>query len=258
MNTTTIVLALAAVVAISILAIVVSQLREKAKIQRMRKIAALEDAYKRAQLLFTEIPGQYLTTDIKLLLLHRMESACKGLITLKSEKPVADWLADAQQLMQKVSAAEDKRPPTRINSPETSNQVRELLKNLFALIETMHKAGQIDKPSAKKHLRYVLFLVHKTNSDLHVFQAREHIKQNDVRKAIHEYHLASTEIGKSKDNPLAAKAVKSLRIRIKELETLMRESQPSKAKDEEQSRLDKEWDTFVDDDSWKKKTDYDD
>lgn len=258
MNTTTIVLALAGIVAISILAIVTSQLREKAKIQRLRKIATLEDAYRRAQSLLTEIPGQYLTTDLKLLLLQRMEAACKGLIPLKSEKPVAEWLADAQQLKQKVSKGEDKRAPTRIDSPEKSNQVKERLKNLFALIETMHKSGLVDKASAKKNLKYVLFLVHKTHADLHIFQAREYIKQNAIRKAIHEYHLASTEMGKSKDNPLAAKAVKSLRIRIKELEALANEAQTSNAGNAEQNRLDKEWDTFLEDDTWKKKADYDD
>ncbi|WP_375177169.1 hypothetical protein [Marinobacter mobilis] len=258
MNTTTIVLALAGIVAISIVAIVASQLREKARIQRMRKIATLEDTYRRAQSLLTELPGQYLTTDIKLLLLQRMETACKSLVSLKSEKPVAEWLADTQQLKQKVSKGEDKRPPTRIDSPEKSNQVKELLKNLFALIETMHKSGQTDKASAKKNLRYVLFLVHKTHADLHIFQAREHMKHNAIRKAIHEYHLASTEMGKSKDNPLAAKAVKSLRIRIKELEAMANEAQAAKAGDAEQNRLDKEWDTFLEDDSWKKKADYDD
>lgn len=257
MDTTTIVLLLAGIVAVSIVAIVISQLRERARIERVRKMTALEDSFRRAHTLLNGLPGQYLTNDLKLLLLQRMESACQDLVPLKSDKPVADWLNETLQLQQKVKANEDKRSPVKIDSPEKSNQVKELLQNLFKLIEGMHKSRQIDSAAAKKNLKYVLFLVHKTHADLHIFQAREHIRQNAIRKAIHEYHLASTEMGKSKDNPLAAKVIKSLRTRIKELEAMANEGK-SKQSNEEQSRLDKEWDTFLEDDSWKKKADYDD
>ena len=127
---------------------------------------------------------------------------------------------------------------------------------MFKLIEAMHKAGRIDSATAKKNLKYVLFLVHKTHADLHVFQARDFIRQNQIRKAIHAYHLASTEMGKSRDNPLAMKAVKSFRTRIKELEEMSTEG---KMNEESHSKLDKEWDNFLQDDgTWKKKADYDD
>lgn len=257
MDTTTIVLLLAGIVAISIVAIVISQLRERARIERVRKMTALEDSYRRAHTLFNELPGQYLNNDLKLLLLQKMESACQSLTQLKSDKPVGQWLEEAQQLKQKVKANDDTRPPIKIDSPEKSNQVKDLLQNLFKLVEGMHKAGQIDSATAKKNLKYVLFLVHKTHADLHIFQAREYIRQNAIRKAVHEYHLASTEMGKSKDNPLAAKVIKSIRTRIKELESMANEGKPRQA-NEEQHRLDKEWDTFLEDDSWKKKADYDD
>ena len=75
MDTTTIVLLLAAIVTVSIVIIVLSQMRERARIERARKITAQEDAYNRANRLLTEIPGQYLTADLKLLLIKRIEEA---------------------------------------------------------------------------------------------------------------------------------------------------------------------------------------
>lgn len=257
MDTTTIVIVLAGVVALSIVAIVISQMRERARIERARRMTTLEDSYKRANGLFHELPGQYLTKELKLLLVDRMESACKQLAALKSEKPIKEWLQELEQLKPKIQSDQDKRPPVKIDSPDKSRQIREQLKDLFKLIETMHKAGQVDGKIAKKQLKYVLFLVHKTHADLHIFRAREYIRQNELRKAIHEYHMASTEMGKSKDNPLAAKVIKSLRTRIKELESMATEGQ-AKQSTEEQHRLDKEWDSFLDDDSWKKRADYDD
>lgn len=106
-------------------------------------------------------------------------------------------------------------------------------------------------------MKFVLFLVHKTHADLHVFQARDYVKQNEIRKAIHAYHLASTEMGKSRDNPMAMKAVKSFRTRIKELEAL-KDGEPHTKAAEGQSKLDREWDTFLHDEEWRKKADYDD
>ncbi len=252
-----IVLLLAAIVFISIVIIVASQMRERARIERARKITALEDNYNRASRLFSEIPGQYLTTDLKLLLVKRMEETCKELQALKSGQPVNDWLNAARQLEKKIRDHEDQRPPIKIDSPEKSSYVKELLQNLFKMIEGMHKAGKIDNATAKKNLKFVLFLVHKTHADLHVFQARDYVKQNQIRKAIHAYHLASTEMGKSRDNPMAMKAVKSFRTRIKELEA-MNDGEKQDNTAEGQSRLDREWDTFLHDDEWRKKADYDD
>ncbi|WP_203300544.1 hypothetical protein [Marinobacter sediminum] len=256
MDTTTIVIILAAVVAVSIFLIVLSQMREKARIERARKITKQQDAYNRANRLLSEIPGQYLTSDLKLLLIKRMEEACTQLAGLKSDLPVKKWQEAAQQLKEQIQAKQDTRSPVKIDTPEKATYVKELLQNLFKMIEDMHKSGRLDAATAKKNLKFVLFLVHKTHADLHMFQARDYVRQNEIRKAIHAYHLASTEMGKSRDNPLAMKAVKSFRIRIKELEALIVEGKDT-AHTESQAKLDREWDTFLHDEEWKKKADYD-
>lgn len=251
-----IMLLLAAIVTVSIALIVTSQMRERARIERARKTTAAEDAYKRANRLLTELPGQYLTNDLKLLLLRNMENACRTLVALKADSPVSAWQSSIAELRQKVENNDDQRPPVKIDSPDKSNYVQELLQNLFRMIESMHKSRQIDAQTAKKNLKFVLFLVHKTHADLHVFRAREYVRQNQIRKAIHSYHLASTEIGKSKDNPMALKAVKSFRTRIKELEAMEKNGSGQPA-DQSGSKLDRDWDTFLHDDGWQKKADYD-
>ena len=249
-----IVLLLIAIVGVSLTIIFVSQMREKARIERVRRMTALEDSFNLANRLLSELPGQYLTDELKLLLLKRMEDACNGLLTLKSDQPVSKWLEGVRQTRQQIKDNNDKRPAVKIDSPDKANYIKKLLQNLFAMIEAMHKAGRIDGASAKKNLKHVLFLVHKTHADLFVFQARDHLKKNELRKAIHAYHLASTEMGKSSDNPLAMKAVKSFRTRIKELEAQIADGNL----EESDSKLDKEWDNFLqEDESWKKKADYD-
>lgn len=257
MNTITIVLLLLTVVVISIIIVVVSQMRERARIERARRVAALEDAYNRAYRIYDELPGQYLTRDVKLLLLRRMEEACEGLRQENTELPVKEWLATARQNKQKVMDGTDEHPKIIIDSPEKSNYVKELLQNLFKLIEFLHKSGKINASTAKANLRHVLFTIHKTHADLFVFQARDHVKQNELRKAIHAYHLAASEMAKSRGNDMAAKAVAAFKARIHELEQELSSGDRSLST-EQQTKLDKQWDTFLHDDSWKKKADYDD
>jgi len=256
MDTTTVVLLLTGIVIVSLIIVVISQMRERARIERARRITAQEDAYNRAHRLLTEIPGQYLTPDLKLLILKHMEEACEQLRALGSNLPVAQWLESVTQTKKAVMENRDKRSSIHIDSPEKASYVRELLQNLFRMIESMYKAGSINAATAGKNLKHVLFLVHKTQADLHVFQARDYIRQKQIRKAIHAYHLASTEMGKSRDNPLALRAVKAFRTRIQELENMHREGRDSHS--EFQSKLDREWDKFLQDDDWKKKADYDD
>jgi hypothetical protein len=258
MDTTMIMLLLAAIVTASIVVVVSSQMRERARIERVRKMTALEDRYKRASRLLSELPGQFLTTDLKLLLIYNMEESCRELVALKSGSSyIAAWQTAVAELRQKVENNDDQRPTVNIDSADRSNYVQELLQNLFRMIEGLHKTGQIDGPTAKKNLRFVLFLVNKTHADLHVFQARDHLQQNQTRKAIHAYYLASTEMGKSKDNPMALKAVKDFRTRIKELEA-MEKAGTQEQPEEGVSKLDREWDTFGQNDGWRKKADYDD
>jgi hypothetical protein len=64
-------------------------------------------------------------------------------------------------------------------------------------------------------------------------------------------------MGKSKDNPMALRAVKSFRTRIKELEVMEKDG-AEHSPEEGGSELDREWDTFLHDDEWRKKADYDD
>ena len=256
MSTSTLVLLLVAVIVVAVIVVSITHLREKARIQRVHRIAALEQAYKLANRLLTELPGQYLSTDLALLLIKQMEHCCNGIATLKTSLPIDKWRDALTDLKQQVRSGEFKPAPARIDSPQKAATVKELLQNLFKLLEVMHKAGRIDAVTAKKNLKNVLFLSHKTHTDLYVSQARDYVRQNEIRKAIHAYHLASTEMGQVADNPLAKKVVKSFRTRIKELEALTGQEDRSAGLEAHQKQ-DKEWDSFLEDDSWKKKANYD-
>lgn len=257
MDTTTIVIFFAVIVLLSIAAIVIVQAREKAKIERARRAKALEDSYRLTQRLLDELPPQYLTRDLKSIMLMRAEEVCRELGGMKSDLPIQKWASEIQTRRQRMEDGADESSPQRIDTPARAADVKAMLHSLFKIIEGMQKRNRLESGLARKNLKLVLFLVHKTQADYHVSQAREMIRQNQLRKAIHAYHLASTELGKVKDNPMALKAIKSFRTRIKELESMVIDD-GKQTKDEEKQRLNKEWDSFLHEEEWKKKADYDD
>lgn len=256
MDTTTIVIFFAVIVLVSIAIIVISQFREKAKIERARTVKALEDSYHLTQRLLSELPPQYLSRDLKTVILIRAEDVCRELQALKTSLPVSDWQNQIKAHRQRIEDGADEKSPQRIDTPQRCSDVKQLLQSLFKMIERQQKKGRLEKSLARKLMSLVLFLIHKTQADMLISQARDLIRNNQLRKAIHCYHLASTELGKIKDHPMAIKSIKSYRTRIKELEATLAGSAPQKS-DEEQQRLDKEWDTFAQEDEWKKKADYD-
>lgn len=256
MDTTVILILLSGVVLISMTIVIISQMREKARIEQARRTASLEDAYNRARRCYDELPGQYLNQDLKLLLLQRMEEVARMLEQSQTGLPVQDWLAELQTEKQAVVDGTDKQPELKVDSTEKANYIKELLQVLFRLVENLHNSNKLSTGDARTHLQHILFLIHKTHADLQVFQAREWIRQNQLRKAIHCYHLAATEMNKSRDNPLAQKAADSFRRQVQALEEQLASGEHSQAPDSH-SKLDREWDEFLSDDSWKKKADYD-
>ncbi len=256
MNTVTIVLLLLAVIVISIAIVVFSQMRERARIEKARRLAGLEDSYNLAYRIYDELPGQYLTRDLKLILLRRMETLCQQLLQEGTRLPVSEWLTTVNENKQKVIDGTDKHPQVVIDSPEQSSHVKELLQSLFKLIESLHKSGNIDSAAARENLHQVLFTIRKTHADLFVFQARDHVRKGELRKAIHAYNMAASEMNKIHGHEMAARAVASFNERIRELEEEMASGHNALTEDQ-QRRLDKEWDTFLHGDDWKKKADYD-
>lgn len=257
MTTTTIVIVLAAIVLVSICIIVATQLREKARIEKARKIKALEDSFQLTQRLLDELPPQYLTDELTQVILGRADGICHQAKSLGSTLPVAKWQSAISSRRQAIVDGTHKGTTVRIESPGQAGEIKQLLQTLFRMIEGMQRSGALQNQAAKKNLKLTLFLINRTRADLHTHEARDLARQNETRKAIHCYHLASAEMGKSQDNPLAAKAIKTYRTRIQELENQLEENTP-KADTEEKSSLDKEWDEFLeDDDDWKKKADYD-
>ncbi len=259
MSTLNIIIVCVVLIVVSILLIFLSQAREKARLERMRRITALEDAHSRMLRMLDELPPQCLTQELRLLLVDRAIEICGELGSMNTRLDVESMLAADQQRRQQIIGGQT-ASPTPIDSADKATNARALLETLFRFVETRHKIGALDSGRARQYLREILFQVHRVKAEYLVFQAREQERRNEARKAIHFLNLACSELAKSKENPVAQRAIATYRQKIQQLEeTASGGKKPKKVGASADEKITREWNDFMEEEEgWKKKADYDD
>ena len=260
MNATTLIILFAVAVAGAVLLLILSQGKEKARLEVARKVTALEDEYRRCYRLLTEIPERYITRDISLMLLDRMEGACQQLQQLKNDLPVDQWLAEISVKRETLAKPAEPSGNGAVTNPEQANIVREHLKSLYRLIENLASQKQLPGASAKQLMARVVYLGHQIQADIHVAKAQELIRNQQYQRAGQFYKLAIAELKPYGNTPEAAAVISRLEARLQEMDALIAQSNGAKSENaDDASKLDEQWDSFLKkDDDWKKKADYDD
>jgi len=261
MSTLNIIIVCVILIVVSILLIFLSQSREKARLERMRRITALEDAHSRMLRILDELPPQCLTKELRLLLIDRAIDICGELGSINTRLDVESMLAADQQRRHQIMGEQSAdQAPAAIDTAEKATNARALLESLFRFVENRHKIGALDSGRARQYLREILFQVYRVKADYLVFQAREQERRNEPRKAIHFLNLACTEMAKSKDNPAAQRAIAAYRKKIQQLEEIASGGKSTrKVVSATEQKIDREWNDFMEEEEgWKKKADYDD
>lgn len=261
MSVTAITIIIILIILASIAALFISQAREKARIEKVRKANLLQDRYRRVQRLLNEIPPQYLNKELRVMILERGIETLKELAPFKLDTSIPSKLAADEQKLKEIQESNEKPKSVAIKDEAAAKEVRKLLELLYRFIERQRASKKLDKASSNKYLTYINYLISKSKADFYVDRAKQSNANGKIRVAIHNYHNAVSEMMRIKENPLAVKAINNYRAQIKQLEAAASEGseKPQTEKPAEQETLNKEWDSFLDkEDKWKKKNAYDD
>lgn len=262
MTVTAIIIILIALALLGIALLVISHMREKARIERMRRVKTLEDSHSLLRRFIDELPPSYLDKTLKRLILERALEVSTQLRSIGAPGDV-DGRIEADQAALSALESGDPAGPGEVpmNDQTRVKEVRNLLQMLFRFVERQKAAGRLTSDVAREELRTILFLVHNVYAELMVYQAQEYYQSQKYRRAIHCYHLAASELEKSKDHPKAVELVRKYRDRIKELNRLASGGEDEKKQEKKQavpSSVNREWEEFVqEEEAWKKKADYD-
>jgi hypothetical protein len=260
MTVTAITFTIIGLILASIAAIYFVQSREKARINKIRQINSLQDGYRRMQKLLNELPPQYLSRDLRILVLQRSIETLKLLVSQDSNPAINKNLETDQDLLKQLQDQNYKLKPVAVRDENHAKEIRLLLEILFRFVESQQKRGRLSGAAAKKHLLDIKYLIEKSKADNSVTLARRLEGQGKFRLAIHNYHNAISVLkAHISHSPQAAEEVAALKAKIKALEKAAEDEKQSASASEKSSETSDEWDSFLKpDDTWKKKNTYDD
>ncbi len=260
MSATTITIAIFGAICLAIGLIYFAQARERARVERVRKISSLSERYRRLQSLMNDLPPQYLSNELRLLVAERSIETLQELMQLKNDSNLSSQLKSDQEMLAQLRSSNVKFPPKQVRDENEAKNVRKLLQTLFKFVQLQAKRGTIQVAHAKQYLEQINLYNCQSKADMLVAAAERANKAGKPRVAIHNYHSAIAAYKPVANNPAAANAIEGFKQRITALDEIADEHN-RRVKEQAQAKMDgnKEWDSYLqEDDTWKKKNQYDD
>jgi hypothetical protein len=238
--------------------IYLSQMRERARIEKIRKTNALTERHNRMQLLLHELPPQYLNNELRIMVTERSIETINELSVLKGDEKLKQQLSQEQDFLKQLREKKPKFKPVVVQNEAKAKDVRILLESLSRFVQNQNKRKRLDATNTKKYINHIDFSISQSKADLFTARAKAAIKGGKPRVGIHNYHNAIDAFKNLTNNPQASKAVAQFKAQIKELEQSADQQKGTQGNSAESAGENKEWDSFLknDDDDWHKKNDY--
>lgn len=234
----------------------ISHSLERTRLERARLVADLSARLKYCETVNTQLPGQFMTAELKTQLINIEIALLEQLLRAdhKNEKAKRHLESAKQQIAQGEPAIAN--PPATIASEAKAKEIRILLEHLHKLLSQAHKDGMLDKTAMQ--FWSIQIRQHLTTTALEMFQAlaKQGMQQGKPRIAKLQYERAIAYLQKH-NNPLYAKHMERYKQLVVETEqTIIRSELAAGANTSELSSGLKELEQ--EDEAWKKKAVYDD
>jgi hypothetical protein len=258
MSGTTITFAIFGALCVFIGLIYLSQMRERARIEKIRKTHVLTERHNRMQLLLNDLPPQYLNNELRVMITERSIETITELSTLKNDDRLRQQKSQEQEILTKLRENKLKFKPVAVQNEAKAKDVRVLLESLSRFVQNLNKRKRLDANSTKKYLSHIDFSIGQSKADLFTARAEAANKAGKPRVAIHNYHNAIDAFKTLSNNPQATKTIALYKSQIKSLEQAADQQKGTQDAKPAAEGGNAEWDSFLnkDEDKWQKKNDY--
>lgn len=234
----------------------VSQSLERARLERARHVAELNARIRYCAALSGELPGQFMTVELKSLLLTIEEHLLTQL--LKLDRKNAKAQSQLSLVRQHLSTGDLSigNTPVLINNETLARDVRLQLENLHKLLAQAHKDGLLDSATLQQWVARIRQHVVTSTMEMFHAMAADAMQQGKPRVAKLQYERAVAFLQKQND-PACAELLVQMKGRLSEAEqaALRTEQNGDPSNSELIAGLDA---LKEDDEAWKKRSVYDD
>lgn len=260
MNSTTTVIAVLIIAVFSaiIIAMMVSQARHKALEAKNHRSRTLAMQKKRLNNLLRSLPPSYLSTELRDFLYQAILQNLKSQAALLPEKNelINDEIADLAAERERVKTHPIKGQTTLLSADQTS-VYRGLLKSLYQFVRGNYQTGRLNKAHAEKMLKQIDVKLDETAVEFFDLSAKSFLNQDKFREAKNAYQKALSTIDESKHQEQFQQQYLVIRNSLEKLIENWRSSREDFSKKNAAKLADQVGDMVTDEDSWKKKQNYD-
>lgn len=236
------------------------QLKEQARIERLRKAALLHNQLRQERRFLDELPAQYQPKDMRLWLYTRIIATCDELLKIQPEEPLSRRRRFLHEEMVQFQSSKEKRRAKPVIDDVQILELKRLFESFTSYILNCKADKKIDHESAERFESLLHLYKYKVNADYHAYLARQFFLTHKMDEAIAEYHEAIAQLKPIHEQPEAAESITKyeeiiqeieddLELQRKEAEAALENQEDAEAEEE----LDEEWQKFMSDGEFERK-----
>ena len=234
------------------------QLKEQARLEKLRKVAALNNQLRQVRRYLDEMPPQYQPKDMKLWLFSRMISLYDQLIALQPDATLTRRRQHLATEMQEFQGSKLKRRAKPMNDELVIIEVRRLFESFKSYLIVAQKEKKIDSEVANRYSKLLNFFHYKVSSDYHSHLARKAFLSGQMSVALEKYEESLSQLNPIKESVEAQSTILKLKELIQEIEDDLAlqkaEEEISRDMDSEgEVELDDEWNKFMEESTFQQK-----
>lgn len=226
------------------------QLKEQARLDKLRKVALYNNQLRQVRRYLDETPPQYQPKDMRLWLYARKIAIYDQLLILHPDATLARRRDHLAEEMDAFLNSKQKRRAKPINDELLIMEIKRLLESFKGFIASSQKENAISSDVAHRYNKLMDFYHFKVNADYHSYLGRQAFLNGQMDNSITMYNEALAQLAPVKDSPEAQQAVAKLQELIREIEEgstkhKTGEEESKNAGDKIGSELNSEWDKFM-------------
>jgi tetratricopeptide (TPR) repeat protein len=234
------------------------QLKEQARLEKLRKVAMLNNQLRQVRRYLDEMPPQYQPKDMRLWLFSRMIAIYDQLLELQPDATLTRRRGHLAEEMSEFQASKQKRRAKPINDELLILEVKRLFESFKSFLVLSQKEKFINSDVVHRYGKLLNFYHYKVNADYHSYLARKAFLSGQMETAVDMYKEALSQLAPIKESIEAQPIILKIKDLLQEIEEDLAlqkaEEEMSKGMESEgEEELDDEWNKFIEDSTFQTK-----
>ncbi len=238
---------------------IVLQLKEQARLAKMRKISKLNNQLRQVRRYLDDLPPQYQPKDMRLWLFSRTIAICDELIALQPDDNIKRRRRQLAQEMSEFQKSKQKRRAKPMSDEVMIVEVKRVFESFRTFLISAKRDKLISDDIMRRYNDLFDFYDHKISADHFAYLARQAFLSGKIEKAGELYRDAIGQLAPIKDSVEAKTIISKYEDLLKEIEedlAMQRLEAQAVREDtdaENEKELNDEWSKFIDDNTFTEK-----